>query len=139
MLEGGAGGASVIVEDQDMLECRVLRVVPRAIDVRLHDLFDLVTRQQRRRRSMIRTRDQHLASADGIALPEASQPMFLAVGFEAECGVKVGHDPDPPALGVRGCPCRSVGEHLRRRHGFMPRAEGAKVAGCNRFLGRLGE
>src|SRR2546423_15467301 len=98
MLEGRAGGASVVVEDQDMLECRVLRVVTGAIDVRLHDLFDLVTRQQRRRRSMVRTRDQHPASAAGIALPEASPPIILPLGLEAECGGQGGHDRDPPAL-----------------------------------------
>ena len=122
-----------------MLEVRIFGVVAVAVDVRLDDLLDLPPGQHRRRRQVVGAADQDLTRADGIALPEATFALFLAIGLEPKGRIQVRHHSDPPAFTVGRPAGRAVGEHLRRRHRLMPGAEGAHIAGRDRLLDCLGE
>src|SRR5438270_14052484 len=109
-----------------------------AVNIRLNDLLDLPARQQRGRRAMVRARDQHLAGADRISLREPTLPALLAVRFEANRGIKIWHDPDPPTFAVGGTAGGAIGEHLGRRQRLVPGTEGAAVRGRARSVACLG-
>src|SRR6266550_2968886 len=123
MLQRGTGRPAMVVEHQHVLERRVARVLPIAVDIRLYDLLNLPARQQGRRGSVIGAADQHLAGADGVALPEPAILVLLAIGLGAEGRIQVWDHPDPPAWCVGSGAGRAIGEDLRRGHRLMPWAE----------------
>src|SRR5438045_2954312 len=55
VLQRGTGRSPMVIEDQYVLERRVLGVMPISVDVGLHDLLHLAARQQRSRGAMIGT------------------------------------------------------------------------------------
>ena len=113
--------------------------MPIPVDVGLHDLLNLVARQQWSRASVIRTADQHLAGADRVPLPETAIMLLLAIGLEAECRIQIWDHSDPPALRIGSRAGGAIREDLRRRHGLMSWAEGAYVAGRDELFSRLCE
>src|SRR5207244_7529070 len=79
VFERSAGRAAVVVEDQYVLDRRVLCVMPVAVDVRLDHFLDLLPRQGRCGRTVIRAADQHLAGPERVPLPEAALALRLPV------------------------------------------------------------
>ena len=129
----------MVVKHDHMLQHGVLRVLPVPVDIRLHDLLNLRAGQQRSRRPVIGTADQHLAGTDRIALPEPAILVLLAIGLEPKGRIEVRDYPHRPARCIgSGAGC-AVGEDLRRRHALVSRAERADVAGRDRLFSGLAE
>ena len=64
MLQRGAGGLAVILEDEDGLEAAILLEIEHALTEGEQDLGDGVGRHRRQGRRVVRALDHHLVSAD---------------------------------------------------------------------------
>src|SRR5579871_5703242 len=100
VLQRRASRSTMVVEDEHVLQRRVVRMMAVAVHVGLHDLLDLVTWQQRGRRSMVRARDQDLARPDGVTLPEGTVMPLLPIRVQPKGRIEIGNHPNPPAFRV---------------------------------------
>jgi hypothetical protein len=125
MLDGSAGGFTVILEDEDVAEALVVFEVEHAIAVGPEDVFDSARLERGESGHVVGSFDNDFMRADAVHFVEQAFAFAIEIAFDAESGEPIGNDTDVPAGGVGAAAVATVDENLWRGFAFGARAERA--------------
>ena len=125
MLERGAGGNPVVLENQDRFEPRVLLQVEHTLSERPQHALDGDDRQRGERLRVLGRLDDHFVGADAAHLVEETLTLAVERAFHLQRRELVRDDPDVPP-GAVGAAATAVAQHLARRVRLVAFAERAE-------------
>src|SRR5271154_116665 len=97
MLQRSAGGFSVILEEQNILEAAVFFEIENTIAEGPEHVFNSFRRKRRESRGVFRGFDDDFVSADAVHLVEHAFGLLVQIALDAERRKFIGNDTDGPA------------------------------------------
>src|SRR5438094_4161267 len=126
MLQRGARGRAVVLENHDVAEAKIVLQIQHPIAPGPEDALDLLLAHRRQRGQVIGRFDDHLVRAHPVHPVEEPFTFAVEIAFYSQRGKFVRHDPQVPALRI-GLRAVAVGENFRRRFVLVSLAKRAEI------------
>src|ERR1700735_1920829 len=123
VFNGGAGGFTVIFEQEDVSKAAVVLQIQHAIAVGPEHFLDSFVADARERGFVIRSFDDYFVRADAVHAVEHAFALAAQAAFNAERGEFVGHHAERPAGRVFSTAVAAVRQNFRRSLSFIAGAE----------------
>src|ERR1700730_5761718 len=124
MFERGAGGFSVVFENEDVAKTLVIFQIEHAVAIRPQHILNGALRKSRESSRVVRSLDDDFVGADAIHLVKQAFPVAIQVPFDAKRREFVGNHTYAPAGGVHAAAAAAIDQNFRWSFCFASGTEG---------------